>query len=452
MLGADLQSPSVLGIEVGATVVRAVVLSRETLEVTAAAEAGIDTEDEHVFDSTTIRPALGEVMYQLAELQPESMLAAISIGPPQSGVGSGPALPPWLERQARNLGQNLICAGELGVAFCPQSPVDLLISLCEEAAITLARVDLAPMAAARLLTQGGADTIMVGSGRGWRARLRNDEVLEALHTEEIDIDQPMSIVRPDGRVTEISKYYGVGVAAALDEEFELNLGQLAPAVGAAVGVIDGSAANLLDGATVVGRAVPVTGEHRFAELAGFAGSPGATGSSTDATAESADGSYGVAGPSDTAAESDRQQPVDPTGDYDLAALIGEPGSAQGESATAQHAFGVDDLVPLQPDGGEPNLTAEHGFASTGFVPGSGDERTTVDLARVPTPHVPDDRDGFDDSPMLIERNPGHTPGGTNTGDFDRIGTVGDNKDRSFPIMLLVLLVLILAVAVFLFTR
>lgn len=467
MLGADLQSPSVLGIEVGATAVRAVVLSRETLEVTAAAEAGIDTEDEHVFDSNTIRPALGEVMYQLAELEPEAMMAAISIGPPQSGVGSGPALPPWLERQARNLGQNLICAGELGVAFCPQTPVDLLISLCEEAAITLARVDLAPVAAARLLSSGGADTIMVGSGRGWRARLRNDEVLEALHTDEIDIDQPMSIVRPDGRVTEIPMYHGVGVAAALDEEFELNLGQLAAAVGAAVGVINGSPANLLDGATVVGRAVPVTGEHRFAEMAGFVDGPAGTGSSPQAIAGPPPSPPGTAptGGQDAFA-GDGQGPVDPASDYELAALMGEPGTEQGESATAQHSFDIDDLAPLQPDNTESNAgvdngqqasagfdtTSEHGFASTGFVPGSGDERTTVDLARIPTPPVPGETDGFDESPMLIERQPGRTPHATTTGDFDRMGTVGDKQGRSFPVMLFVLLVLILAVAVFLFTR
>ncbi len=499
MLGADSQSPSILGIEVGATVVRAVVLSTDSLEVTAAAEAGIDTFDEHVFDSTTIRPALGEVMYQLAELAPESMMAAISIGPPQSGVGSGPALPPWLERQARNLGQNLICAGELGVAFCPQTPVDLLISLCEEAAITVARVDLAPVAAARLLMPGGADTIMVGSGRGWRARLRNNEVLEALHTDEIDIDQPMSIVRPDGRVTEIPKYHGVGVAPALDEEFELNLGQLAPAVGAAVGLIDNSPTNLLNGATVVGRAVPVTSEHHFGHLAGFVNEPGDGGVSSGSAVATAGGDSGFDPSSSAGAEpelisdpgvdvqagvvetdvldasgehqavsgqypavSGEHGAVDLNGglsaddfadDFEVAAPIGDfdPGGAGG-AATGQHNFDVDDLAPLQPDDGGPDPSPAYGFASNQFVPGSGGERTTVDLAHVPSPAVPADGGAFDDSPMVIDRQPGRSPRGTTTGDFDDITPVGESEGSSFPIMLVVLVVLIVAVAIFILTR
>ncbi len=209
-------------------------------------------------DSRAISPAVDDVLYQLGVDDRSQLVAAVAIGPEYSGVGSGPALPAWLDHQARQLGENLVCAGDLGVAFCPQRPIDTVISICEQADITVARIDLAPVAAARLLTPGSADTITMGSGRGWRARLRNDEVLEALKNPEIDPDQPMAIIAPDGLQISVEQYHDVSVASALAETYDLNLGQLAPAVGAAIGYIDSSPSNLLDGETITGREEVVT--------------------------------------------------------------------------------------------------------------------------------------------------------------------------------------------------
>ncbi len=217
-----------------------------------------DPQSSGGLDSRALGPAVDDVLYKLGVDDRSQLVAAVSIGPEYSGVGSGPALPAWLDHQARQLGENLVCAGDLGVAFCPQRPIDTVIAICEQADITVARIDLAPVAAARLLAPGSADTITMGSGRGWRARLRDDEVLEALQNPEIDPDQPMAIIAPDGLQISVEQYHDVSVAFALAETYDLNLGQLAPAVGAAIGYVDSSPSNLLDGETITGREEVVT--------------------------------------------------------------------------------------------------------------------------------------------------------------------------------------------------
>lgn len=237
--------------------VRAVLVNRDSMEMVAAAECGVaitgDRQAGGGLDGEAVAPAIDDVLYQLGIEDRNTMVAAVSIGPDYSGVGSGPALPAWLDHQARQLGENLVCAGDLGVAFCPQSPVDTVINLAEKADLTVARIDLAAVAAARLLEPGAADVITIGSGRGWRARLRNDEVLEALQSSDVDADQPMVIVGPDGVEIGIEQYHHVAVAQALAQAYDLNLGQLAPSVGAAFGHIHSSPANLLDGQTITGR-------------------------------------------------------------------------------------------------------------------------------------------------------------------------------------------------------
>jgi hypothetical protein len=257
VISPDAISSDILGIEIGSSAVRAVLVDRESREIVAAAECGIlsmsDPPSSGGLDSRAISPAVDDVLYQLGVDDRSQLVAAVSIGPEYSGVGSGPALPAWLDHQARELGENLVCAGDLGVAFCPQRPIDTVIAICEQADITVARIDLAPVAAARLLTPGSADTITMGSGRGWRARLRDDEVLEALQNPEIDPDQPMAIIAPDGLQISVGQYHDVSVAFALAETYDLNLGQLAPAVGAAIGYIDSSPSNLLDGETITGQ-------------------------------------------------------------------------------------------------------------------------------------------------------------------------------------------------------
>ncbi len=272
VIGSEGSSPDILGIEMTPTVVRAVRLNRDARTVLGAAECPVMAVGDAVtLDPSAIGPALDEVLYQLEIDDRTEHLAGVSIGPTRAGVGSGPALPAWLEHRARQLGENMVCAGKLGISFCPQRALDTAIMVCEQANITVSRIDFAPVAAARTL-QPGTDTMTVGSGRGWRARLRDDEVLEALENAEIATDDPLRVITPDGVGVSIDEFYGValesGVAIGTDDD----IGHLAAAVGCAIGVVDGSSGNLLDGDTVRGRSV----------VSGFGESAGVFGAGSDA--------------------------------------------------------------------------------------------------------------------------------------------------------------------------
>ena len=267
VIGSEGASPDILGIEMTPTVVRAVRFDRDARKVIGAAECPVLAVDDAVtLDPASIGPALDEVMYQLDVDDRSEHLAGVSIGPPRAGVGSGPALPAWLEHRARQLGENMVCAGKLGISFCPQRALDTAIMICEQANITVSRIDFAPVAAARTL-QPGTDTVTVGSGRGWRARLRDDEVLEALENSDINADDPLRVIGADGVAAPVDEYHGVTLDSGVGIGTADDLGHLASSVGAALGVVDGSSGNLLDGDTVRGRSVPSA----FGESAGVYG-------------------------------------------------------------------------------------------------------------------------------------------------------------------------------------
>ena len=256
MTGSEGESPDILGIEMTPTVVRAVRLDRDARNIVGAAECPVLAVDDAVtLDPASIGPALDEVLFRLQVDDRTEHLAGVTIGPPRAGVGSGPALPAWLEHRARQLGENMVCAGKLGISFCPQRALDAAIMICEQANITVSRIDFAPVAAARML-EPGTDTVTLGSGRGWRARLRDDEVLEALENADIASDDPLRVITPDGVAVSVDELHGVTLDSGVGLESDDDVGRLAAAVGSAVGVVDGSSGNLLDGDTVRGRSVP----------------------------------------------------------------------------------------------------------------------------------------------------------------------------------------------------
>ena len=253
-MGSEGVSPDILGIEMTPTMVRAVRLDPEDRTVVAAAECPVLAVGEAVtLDPAALGPALDEVLYHLGVDDRANHLAAVSIGPPRAGVGSGPALPAWLEHRSRQLGENMVYAGKLGIAFCPQRALDTAIMICEQANITVSRIDFVAVAAARVL-EPGVDTISVGSGRGWQARLRDDEVLEALESGEVDSGEPLLIVNDEGDSIRLTRFHGVTLGPDVEPTVD-EIGFLAAAVGAALGIAEGSSANLLDGETIRGRHV-----------------------------------------------------------------------------------------------------------------------------------------------------------------------------------------------------
>ncbi len=274
MGGPGNTSSDILGIEIGRRVVRGVRLDQETTELTAASECLLDgpvVSTDGVIDPEAARPSLEYIIEQLGVRDRAQVRVGFSIGPRNGGVGSGPSMSKWLETQAANLREHMICSGGLGISFAPSRAVDAALKLASDSGIDLVRVDLAPVAGARAIGGQVDDAICLGSGRGWQARMRDFEVLEAMENPEIGDDDTLSIIGPSGHPRYIARYGWVEISAELDQAQRLDIGQLAPAVGAAIGVAYESPANLLMGKEVACR----TAQAR--QIPGLAGVPSANG-------------------------------------------------------------------------------------------------------------------------------------------------------------------------------
>lgn len=252
-MGPGTTSSDILGIEISHNTVRGVRLDQETSELIAAAECplgdGAISVDGIIEPGLVGRP-LDELIDQLGVTDRAALRVGFTLGPRNAGVGSGPAMAGWLAEQAVNLQEPMMAAGELGIVFLPSRAVDAASKLALGSGIDLVRVDLAPVAAVRAIGDQVDDLICIGSGCGWQARMRDFEVLEAMENPSINRAQPLIIVGADGMTSTIRRYGWVEISEQLDRSHRLNIGQLASAVGAAIGVAYESPANLLRGDVV----------------------------------------------------------------------------------------------------------------------------------------------------------------------------------------------------------
>lgn len=248
-----MTSADILGIEIGRRVARGVRLDRERGVVMAATEVplgdlGLDRDG--IIDPPIVCGAIEQILVELGIGDRSQIKAGVTVGPRNSGVGSGATMTSWLEAQAAHLHEALTCSGTLGVAFVPSRAVDAAVKVASGMGLDLTRVDLAPVAAARAIGDQVEDLICLGSGRGWQARMRDFEVLEAMESPEVGVEQPLTIVAPDGNTRFISGFGWVDLSDELKRSARYELGNLAPAVGVAIGVAYESPANLLEGKVV----------------------------------------------------------------------------------------------------------------------------------------------------------------------------------------------------------
>lgn len=245
--------PDILGIELGRHSVRGACLDPNRAVVTALAEVpiadGAGTSVDGVLRMATVAPAVEELLSVLAVGDRSQLRVGFTIGPRNAGVGSGPAMTSWLESQAVALQESMQCSGGLGIAFVPCRAVDEALKLARETGVELARVDLAPVAAARAIGDQVDDRMLVGSGHGWQSRMRDLEVLEAMECDSVADDAPLCLVSGDGATRPIDGYGWVEPASELVAQ-GVDFGLMATAVGAAIGVAYDSPANLLLGKVV----------------------------------------------------------------------------------------------------------------------------------------------------------------------------------------------------------
>lgn len=254
MDGRRTVGSDILGLEVGRSVIRGVLLDAAVTNVVDYAEVGLGPNSVASVECGsaacgTIGPALHHLIEQLQDRGGSILAAGMAFGPRWSGVGSGPALGQWLEEQAESLGQQFVHAGEEGISFAPLAMVEGARDVCRLVGLGLVRVDLAPVAAARVLTDPDLEVTTLGSGLGWRARLRNLEVVEAIERLQVTDDAPFVVRNAMGVLEPVRSFRRISVPPELLVR-GFDAAQMAVAVGAAVGVANRSPGDLLHGQMV----------------------------------------------------------------------------------------------------------------------------------------------------------------------------------------------------------
>ena len=237
-----------LGIEIGRTKVRIVVLDWRANKVRDAIERPIEKAGgprDPIEQEFSTRSAIEAGLDRLDVIDVRSMAAGATIGFPNCGVGSGPALHAWLESLSEDLEEPVLYTGNGGVSYAPASCVEFVRRVFEPTDIDLGRVELAPVAAARVLQSVRSGAISLGSGVAWSARLLNNQVLEAFETVDGGFDDELHVmINSIGQP--ITSLDGYEVDPSFGPNRGLTAAALAPSIGVAVALLDPEGPNLLE--------------------------------------------------------------------------------------------------------------------------------------------------------------------------------------------------------------
>ncbi len=256
-----------MGVEIGRSKVRLVMLDpsgREVVDVSERPIARAGGPRNPMDSEAATRAALVAALDRVGITDPSGHVAAATIGFPNCGVGSGPALRGWLESLSMELDERFVLVGDTGVSYAPARCVELVHRVFEDSGLMLDRVELAPVAAARILGRVANGAISLGSGIAWTARVLDDQVLEAFEAADAPFDHELLVAGPGTGPTSPAYLDGVIVDESLCRNRGVTPAALAPATGVALGVLSASPTNLLAGHTLHGAAPVTTASGRWA--------------------------------------------------------------------------------------------------------------------------------------------------------------------------------------------
>lgn len=246
--------PGLLGIEIGRNKVRLVLLDREGNELRDVVERPIVKAGgprDPIEEEFSTRSAIEAGLNRFELDQSGMLLVGATMGFPNCGVGSGPAIRDWLATLSDDIGEPLVYSGDTGLSYAPTSCVDFVRRVFEPLDLHLDRVELAPVAASRCLDLLPSGAMTLGSGVAWSARILNNQVLEAFETIDGLFDEVLQF-SSNGRHSELDRLQGVNTDPMILSGRGVKIGSLGPSVGVAVGLLDFDASNLLDGTRVTG--------------------------------------------------------------------------------------------------------------------------------------------------------------------------------------------------------
>ena len=247
-----------IGVELGRSKVRVSLLDRsgrELIDVVERPIAKAGGPRDPIDQEASTRAALLAALDRMGIPAGSDLFAGATIGFSNCGVGSGPALRGWLESLSEDLAEPIMIVGDVGVSYAPARCVEFVQRVFEDSGLHLDRVELAPVAAARMMGGLSSGTVSLGSGVPWTARVLDGQVLEAFEAGDGEFDRDVRVTANGGAAVSPSSLHGVTVAEPLCRNRGVSVAALAPAAGVAVGIMSGERTNLLEGSTLNGPSV-----------------------------------------------------------------------------------------------------------------------------------------------------------------------------------------------------
>jgi len=368
-----------LGVEIGRNKVRLALVDVITTMLVDVVERSVVSSSgprDPLDQEFAIRAAFEDGLERLGGGNIAPVMVGATMGFDSCGVGSGPTIMQWLEGLSHDTGQSMACVGHPGVSYAPARYVQFVRDLFESSPLRLDRLELAPVAAARVLGPVDVASIYMGSGVCWSARVLNGDVLEAFEAPNGSVDGPL-MVTATNREGPIGSLYGVKEDPAIYRHRGVDVANLGPSVGVAIGMVTSLGSNLLE--------AQIIGESRYG-----AGSTQAR--SGEVVVDNA-----ISAPHSTI--TDEPQPVDPGMNW---APPENPSTVADSARHGVQAEPLDDGNRFEPTGQIDEWAAPNGGVG-GFgeqsTTGSSDSGESAAIRRIsepgPTPHGDDDLAGIE---------------------------------------------------------
>ncbi len=234
-------------------VVRAVRTDRAATRVENYVEVVIDAVNfNRKKPKESYQQAIDSALYQLDLGDPETYRLGVAFSDVNAGVGNGPDMASWLTQQVEKLDLSFVYVGEPEVSFAPDSVVNDVLALFRLSGVSVSRMELSPVAAARVLPDKKTATLLLGSGIGWQVDLRDGSVFSAYASDSISRSQLLKMVVDGTTEPPLTTLRDIDVPASLLAEHRIPIALLCPAAGVAKGIANREAENLLYGLKIEG--------------------------------------------------------------------------------------------------------------------------------------------------------------------------------------------------------
>ncbi len=242
------KSQAIVGLEIGHMAVRAVQTDRAANKVENYVEVAISAADfNRSKPKESYQQAIDSAIYQLDLGDPETYRLGVAFSDVNAGVGNGPDMTNWLTQQVEKLDVSFVYVGEPEVSFSPDGVVNDVLALFRLSGVAVSRMELSPVAAARVLPNQTTATLLLGSGVGWQVDLREGRVFSAYASDAVDRKQLLKMVVDGTELTPLTKLRDIDVPPSLLAEHRIPISLLCPAAGVAKGIANREAENLLYG-------------------------------------------------------------------------------------------------------------------------------------------------------------------------------------------------------------